>query len=458
MGPDKVVEVEEQGFEVVNFWRRDGKPCVPSSLERALESELNVAEWAKKPRVVFVDYPRPTYTDAQRPGQVVLTKELRKLTWEMCFVPEVIHVESPGVDKVTKSRQTKRAHGWRATAYGRCSACGRLVNVTVPLASEDLSLVEEIDWVQHLVENENDPEVVSDMGIGNHHEGHLLKPEHLDKFVKYAGALSSVLGLLGPGLASRHGGYYPNRSPAHFVVSGKDWVSPVGVEAAALPTKENVAVSIGRPELLLVAASQLVSHSSCRIRDPSEPKVWLELTPDAVETLHLGLVFWSPTVVKGGGSEHSDPRTRYTRYNVAFETVDEYHRLVVGEGPSERCGLYPERCAFADLETRGEEVEKASGSGDKDTLIRPKDRVLNMFPPGEQLSWWLVVEAELKPNTVLSRRLRGYIPLICKQQIVDPTWVEGDEWFAEFWAMRASQRLVKSSVEEAFKAVERRMQ
>ncbi len=409
---ERGAELEEEDCVVVNFWRDDGKPSVPEALTRKLDYSYVVEEW-KNRGVVFVDYPRPESRAADEVDAFTLTERMRELTWAMCLVPDVFHVESAGnyKPKSGPSRFLPR----RVTMYGRCSCCGRLVSATVPF--EECKRVEDIDWPRVLTFNEGNDDVVNDSGVGSFHGGHFAKPEHLDRWLRYGGALSSVLGLLGPGLASRHGGFYPNRVPAHLIVSGKDWVPSVGVEAAMLPTKDMVEVVIGHAELLGVAVLQLLWRGHCRCRDPDDPKVWFEIKPEQVYRVHLGLVYWSPSITKSGGKEYADPRVRYMRLKSSFESVDEYYSSVVGAEPGVEWGLYPEKCATVELEERA----KASGrsDGQQEVLMRPKDRILNMFPSGKELSWWLVAELEPKAGTALQRRVRDAFPVICKQQVVE---------------------------------------
>ena len=191
----------------------------------------------------------------------------------------------------------------------------------------------------------------------------------------------------------------------------------------------------------------------CKIRDLDHPKTWVETQPKNVEKVHLGLVYWSPSVMKSSGCEYADPRVKYTRLKPCFDTVEAYYATVVGAGPDREWGLYPERCATLELATRASRVKDG---GDAEVLMRPKDRILNMFPAGDELSWWLVAEVEPKKSTSLSRRMRDAFPVICKQQVVEGIWLKDDEFFTEFYAMRARARTVREDIDKAFKNVEKR--
>ena len=426
---------------VIDFWAESGRVPVPKVVQDKLSHCLVLKEWEKAPRVVFVDYPRPGGSAMSEIPRI--SEGLKRQTWESCLVKEGYDVKSP--------KPTKGEHKYLVTLYGRCSACNRQVTPYVEMDSLDVEAVERIDWVDLLCRGQQNADQYGDTHAG----GHLAKPGHYVPWMKFGAALSSLMGTL-PMVGMRFAAHSPHRHPLSGECSDTCWWSAANVESCPLPSRDMVARTIGKVELLLVAVVEILKRGILRARDPESPKDWVEMKSGDVEKLHVGLVYWSPTVSKSSGAEYSDPRFRYIRLVDAFDTAEEYFRVVVGQLPTSSSPR-PEVAALNDFRSRALKAGSAA-SGAKEQLIRDKDAALNRYPPGDGcLSWWLVVEFELVPGSATARRLRRRTPVICKQQVVEPIADPRGQMF-EAWTLPGVRLEASDDVKGALERLSARLE
>jgi len=403
---------------VVNHWRPTATDGHTPELQKMVGEllvggTLVMKDWADVPRIVFVEYPRPTFDRNDErwlpPG---LWPEIKRTVWDSILVNEAIHVEP----------KKKVGEPYVVTLYGRCAVCGKQVLPSVTMDETDAEALLCIDWAREIVETESDEIRGADPWGARYGWGHLCRPEHHSKWADVGGALSAVMGIVPNGLGQRYQLQAPHRHPYTVVVGDVPWFCPVGIECSAFPSFDSLRETIGDERYFLLSVRECLLRGECVVK--LKPKEFHKINVRDVAKLHVGLVYWKTGDTQADGP-YQNPNVRYIRLAQAPTELQHYFSDIVKKFPT-WSDMHPEQGIHG-------KFNKAKYLGKGPADVRS---MLYQYPPGNPsgLSWWYVVEIEFYDNSDMKKLVKTKIFVICMDQNGKPTYVSGLQYF-EFWAV-----------------------